>query len=79
MEDLEIPERLRLIEVIWTPTRRYRNRVIHVGESSVTVRSEQTERDREIPFSHIRDGATENGYIVQSIRIILGLEQFATA
>jgi hypothetical protein len=77
MSDHELAERLRLLDVIWTPTRRWRNQVVEVGENSITVRSEQTGRDRVIPFHHIRESTTENGCIVNSIRLILGLEQHA--
>jgi len=75
MEDQEIAERLTLLEVIWTPARRYRNRIVAVGQASVTVVSERTENQREISFHKIRQGTTRNGCIVYSIRVIFGLER----
>jgi hypothetical protein len=77
MGDSEIAARLRLLDAIRTPTGRYRNQIVAVGETSVTVVSERTGNERVIPFRHIREWTAMNGCILQSIRIILGLEQAA--
>lgn len=74
MPDSVIAARLRLLDVIWTPTRRWRNHVVAVGDDLVTLRSEQSGEDRDITYQEIRNGTTRNGCIVQSIRMILGLE-----
>lgn len=73
MSDADLAARLRLLDVIWTPTRRWRNHVVAVGEGLVTLRSEQTGRDRDVTFDDIRHGTTENGCIVRSLRAILGV------
>lgn len=74
MNDNEIAARLRLVDVVWTPTGRYRNQVLAVGETSVTIVSEVTGNERVIPFQHIREWRTTNGCIIRSFRILLGLE-----
>jgi len=72
--DFEVmASRLALITEVFTPTRRYRNRIVGVEAESVTVISERTNHERTIPFQHILQRSTMHGCIIDSFRQILGL------
>jgi hypothetical protein len=73
MEDSEIARRLRLISVIVTPVQEVKNQIVRVEETSVTVESERTEKERRIPFEDIRNRSVWHGCIIDSFRQILGL------
>ena len=73
MADEEMRRRITLISAILTPTGRYRNYVMRVGDDFVEIVSERTDRPRTIPFRDIRNGATSNGCIIESFRQVLGM------
>jgi len=75
MKNGEIAQRLNLVAAVRTPVQKVRNEITHVGIDTVTVRSERTGRDRDIPYDQIRNAVNEsqNGVVVRTLAEILGL------
>ena len=75
MEFAEIENRLRLLEAVWTPNKKFTNQVVSVEPDKVIVRSsKEGSRDRPIRFRDIIDGTTsQDSRIIRSFRQILGL------
>jgi hypothetical protein len=73
MADEEMRRQISLISAILTPTGRYPNQVVRVGDDFVEIISERTHRLRTISFRDIRNGSSSNGCIIESFRQVLGL------
>jgi len=75
MTNGDMARRLNLISSVRTPVQGVRNELVHVGIDTVTVRSERTGRDRDIPYDQIRNAAneTQNGVVVRTLAQVLGL------
>lgn len=74
MKHQDIRDRLRAVSEFRTLGRRVRNRVVHVGIHSVTIRSERTGRNRVIDYDQIvnAENETRNGCAVRALGKIVG-------